>query len=78
MGTRRGVVKKTDLSAYSNPRAGGIIAMGVEEMDAVIAVAQTDGRAQVFIATRDGMSIQRSRRIVRERASPAGTSSRCS
>jgi DNA gyrase subunit A len=58
MGTRRGVVKKTDLSAYSNPRAGGIIAMGVEEMDAVIAVAQTDGRAQVFIATRDGMSIR--------------------
>jgi DNA gyrase subunit A len=32
--------------------------MGVEEMDAVIAVAQTDGRAQVFIATRDGMSIR--------------------
>ena len=58
MGSRRGVVKKTDLSAYSNPRAGGIIAMGVEEMDAVIAVAQTDGRAQVFIATRDGMSIR--------------------
>ncbi|MEX2273044.1 MAG: DNA gyrase subunit A, partial [Vicinamibacterales bacterium] len=58
MGTRRGVVKKTDLTAYSNPRAGGIIAMGVEEMDAVIAVAQTDGRAQVFIATRDGMSIR--------------------
>jgi DNA gyrase subunit A len=58
MGTRRGAVKKTDLTAYSNPRAGGIIAMGVEEMDAVIAVAQTDGRAQVFIATRDGMSIR--------------------
>src|SRR5688500_14773912 len=57
-GTRRGVVKKTDLTAYSNPRAGGIIAMGVEETDSVIAVAQTDGRAQVFIATRDGMSIR--------------------
>ena len=38
MGTRRGVVKKTALSAFSNPRAGGIIAMGVEEGDAVIAV----------------------------------------
>ena len=33
MGTRRGVVKKTELSAFSNPRAGGIIAMGVEEGD---------------------------------------------
>ena len=31
MGTRKGVIKKTDLSAFSNPRAGGIIAMGVEE-----------------------------------------------
>ena len=38
MGTRSGVVKKTELSAFSNPRAGGIIAMGVEEGDAVIAV----------------------------------------
>ena len=39
MGTQRGVVKKTELTAFSNPRAGGIIAMGVEEGDAVIAVA---------------------------------------
>ena len=39
MGTRQGVVKKTALSAFSNPRAGGIIAMGVEDGDAVIAVA---------------------------------------
>ena len=38
MGTRKGVIKKTALSAFSNPRAGGIIAMGVEEGDAVIAV----------------------------------------
>ena len=37
MGTRKGVIKKTDLSAFSNPRAGGIIAMGVEEGDSVIA-----------------------------------------
>ena len=43
MGTRSGVVKKTALSAFSNPRAGGIIAMGVEEGDAVIAV-QVDRR----------------------------------
>ena len=43
MGTRKGVVKKTALSAFSNPRAGGIIAMGVEDGDAVIAV-QVDRR----------------------------------
>jgi DNA gyrase subunit A len=58
MGSRRGVVKKTALSAFSNPRAGGIIAMGIEEGDAVIAVQLTDGGAEVFIGTRDGMAIR--------------------
>jgi DNA gyrase subunit A len=58
MGTRRGVVKKTALSAFSNPRAGGIIAMGVEEGDAVIAVKVTDGKGEMFIGTRDGMAIR--------------------
>jgi DNA gyrase subunit A len=58
MGTRLGVVKKTALSAFSNPRAGGIIAMGVEQGDAVIAVQLTDGSGEVFIATRYGMAIR--------------------
>ena len=55
MGTRRGAVKKTALSAYSNPRAGGIIAMGVEDGDAVIAVQVSDGSGEIFIGTRNGM-----------------------
>jgi len=58
MGTRRGIVKKTPLSAFQNPRAGGIIAMGVEEDDAVIAVQMTDGTGEIFIGTRDGMAIR--------------------
>jgi DNA gyrase subunit A len=58
MGTSQGVVKKTDLTAFSNPRAGGIIAMGVEEGDSVIAVALTDGTNEVFLGTRDGMAIR--------------------
>jgi DNA gyrase subunit A len=58
MGTQRGIVKKTALSAFSNPRAGGIIAMGVEDGDAVIAVQVTDGSAEVFIGTRNGMAIR--------------------
>jgi DNA gyrase subunit A len=58
MGTRRGVVKKTELSAFSNPRAGGIIAMGVEEGDSVIAARISDGGSEVFIGTRSGMSIR--------------------
>ncbi len=58
MGSRKGVVKKTSLSAFSNPRAGGIIAMGIEEGDAVIAVQVTDGTGEIFIGTRSGMAIR--------------------
>jgi DNA gyrase subunit A len=65
MGTRRGVIKKTDLSLFSNPRAGGIIAMGVEEGDAVIAVEVSDGSSQIFLGTRDGMAIRFDEKDVR-------------
>jgi len=58
MGSRNGVVKKTSLSAFSNPRAGGIIAMGVEEGDAVITVLVTDGTGEIFIGTKNGMAIR--------------------
>jgi DNA gyrase subunit A len=58
MGTKQGVVKKTELSAFSNPRAGGIIAMGVEEGDSVIAAQLSDGKGEVFIGTRNGMAIR--------------------
>jgi DNA gyrase subunit A len=58
MGTRHGIIKKSELSAFSNPRAGGIIAMGVEEGDSVIAAQISDGKAEIFIGTRNGMSIR--------------------
>jgi len=58
MGTRQGVVKKTALSAFSNPRAGGIIAMGVEDGDAVITAQVSDGQGEIFIGTRQGMAIR--------------------
>jgi DNA gyrase subunit A len=58
MGSRKGVVKKTDLSLFRNPRAGGIIAMGIDEGDSVIAVELSDGREQVFLGTRAGMAIR--------------------
>jgi DNA gyrase subunit A len=58
MGTRRGVIKKTELVAFSNPRAGGIIAMGVEEGDSVIAAQISDGNGEIFIGTRNGMAIR--------------------
>ena len=58
MGTRKGIIKKTDLRSFSNPRAGGIIAMGVEDDDSVIAVEQSNGTDQIFLGTRDGMAIR--------------------
>jgi DNA gyrase subunit A len=58
MGSRKGVVKKTALSAFSNPRAGGIIAMGVEEGDSVIAVQLSEGNGELFLGTRHGMAIR--------------------
>jgi len=58
MATRRGTIKKTELSAYSNPRAGGIIAMGIDEGDGVIAVMLSDGQSEVFMGTRAGMAIR--------------------
>jgi DNA gyrase subunit A len=58
MGTRQGIVKRMEVTAFSNPRAGGIIAMGVEEGDQVIAAQVTDGRGEIFTGTRDGMAIR--------------------
>ena len=58
MGTRKGTIKKTELSAFSNPRAGGIIAMGIDEGDEVIDVQLSDGQCEVFIGTKDGKAIR--------------------
>jgi DNA gyrase subunit A len=58
MGTRKGTIKKTELSAFANPRAGGIIAMGIDEGDEVIDVQLSDGQSEIFIGTRDGKAIR--------------------
>ena len=58
MGTRKGVVKRTDLRAFRHPRAGGIIAIGVGPDDAVIGAELTDGQGETFIGTRVGMAIR--------------------
>ena len=58
MGTRRGIVKRTDLRAFRHPKAGGIIAMGVREDDAVVGVELTDGDGEIFIGTRGGKAIR--------------------
>jgi len=63
--TKRGLVKKTVLSAYGNPRAAGIIAINLEEGDELLSVEITDGSRQVFLGTRTGMAIKFSEGDVR-------------
>ena len=72
MGTRSGVVKKVDLRAFRHPRAGGIIAMGVNEDDAVVGAELTDGHGQVFIGTRRGKAIRFVESAVRPMGRMAG------
>ena len=72
MATRRGIVKKTELAAYANPRAGGIIGLTLDEADALIGVRLTAGQDEVFLATRLGMAI----RFAEEEARPIGRAGR--
>jgi DNA gyrase subunit A len=72
MVTRRGVVKKTELSAYANPRAGGIIALTLDEGDELIAVRLTGGQDEIFVATKQGMAI----RFNEEEVRPIGRAGR--
>ena len=56
--TRRGVVKKTELGQYENVRANGIIAILLEDGDALIGVRITDGNQEVVLSTRQGQAIR--------------------
>jgi DNA gyrase subunit A len=56
--TKKGLVKKTDLMLYSNPRVSGIRAIGLEHGDEVIGVRLTDGQQELILSTLDGQSIR--------------------
>lgn len=56
--TKNGIIKKTPLEAFSNPRTAGIIALTTDLEDVVIDVKMSDGQSDIFIATREGMSIR--------------------
>ena len=58
MATRKGVVKKTALMAYGKPRAGGIIALKIDEDDELINVRLTDGSQQLFFTTQAGKALR--------------------
>jgi DNA gyrase subunit A len=57
LATRRGIVKKTRLEAFSNPRPSGIIALSIEEGDALIDAVVTTGGDELLIATEGGLAI---------------------
>jgi DNA gyrase subunit A len=58
LATKKGLVKKTDLMEYSNPRASGIVATKIEEGDEVVSVKLTTGKEDIFITTSEGQSIR--------------------
>ncbi|MFN2443794.1 MAG: DNA gyrase subunit A, partial [Thermoanaerobaculia bacterium] len=58
MVTSGGKIKKTELSAFANPRAAGIIAIDINEGDDLHSVAFSDGSSQIFIGTHEGMAIR--------------------
>jgi DNA gyrase subunit A len=66
--TKNGLIKKTELMAYANPRASGIRAIGLEDGDEVIGVRLTDGQQEVILSTANGQSI----RFKEEQVRPTG------
>lgn len=58
MATKKGIIKKTSLIAYSKPRLGGIIAITLEEGDSLVNVLLTDGNKEILLATRNGLAVR--------------------
>jgi len=56
--TKHGKIKRTELSKYKNVRKNGLIAIGLDEGDEIAGVRMTDGNAQLFVATHNGMAIR--------------------
>jgi DNA gyrase subunit A len=65
MATKQGVIKKTDLAAFSNPRAGGIIALTVNPGDILVNAALSEGDSDILLCSKQGMSIRFSENDVR-------------
>jgi len=66
MATKNGLIKKTDLMAYSNPRKGGIIGITLEQGDELIDVSLTDGTQEILMATHLGKAIRFPEKQVRD------------
>jgi DNA gyrase subunit A len=64
--TKRGIIKKTALESYSNPRAGGIIAIHLDEGDELISTKLADGEKHLFLGTKMGKAIHFPETQIRE------------
>jgi DNA gyrase subunit A len=58
LATAEGIIKKTSLDAFSNPRKAGVNAMNIPDSDELIEAAITDGSYEIVLATRKGMAIR--------------------
>jgi len=58
MTTKNGTIKKTELSAFSNPRRGGINAINIDEGDELIDATITDGTCDIVLGTKEGLAIR--------------------
>jgi len=72
LSTKRGTVKKTELSAFSHPRSGGIVAISLDAGDEVMAARRTDGQREVLLSTKQGMIIRFPEEDVRPMGRTAG------
>jgi len=72
MATKNGIIKKTDLSAYANPRSNGIRAINLDGDDELISVVITDGQRDLFLMSREGKCI----RVKEDQFRPIGRVSR--
>src|SRR5882672_10386894 len=72
LSTKRGTVKKTELSAISHPRSGGIVAISLDAGDEVMAARRTDGQREVLLSTKQGMIIRFPEEDVRPMGRTAG------
>src|SRR3989338_6577486 len=72
MATRLGQIKKCDLTAFENTRRNGIISIGLDAKDELIEASLTDGKSEIFIATRKGKAIRFPESFVRSMGRNAG------
>ncbi|RMG14166.1 MAG: DNA gyrase subunit A [Planctomycetota bacterium] len=72
MATRQGVIKKTQLSAFKNPRKAGVVAVKIDEGDALVGVRVTNGGNELVLASRNGKAV----RFHEEEVRPMGRTAR--